>query len=330
MVQWRGRRQSDNVEDRRGEGGGGGFQFPGGQGGGMPFPMPGGRRGGGIGIVGLLIMLGIALLLGINPLDILMGGGGQLQMPRVDTQGKELPKFEVPKWPGEQADNTPESTEPQIKPTDDLAAYVKTVLADSEDVWNKLFQSAGYQYREPKLVLFDGQTQTACGAGLAQMGPFYCPLDQQVYIDLNFYEEMRQRFGAEGDFAQAYVIAHEVGHHVQKLLGVADQVQNAKQRVGEREANAIQVLMELQADCYAGVWASQADRMKGILEQGDIEEGLNAASAIGDDKIQKQTQGRVVPDAFTHGSSEQRVRWFKQGLESGNPSTCNTFEAENP
>lgn len=328
MVQWRGRRQSDNVEDRRGEGGG--FQFPGGQGGGLPFPMPGGgRRGGGIGIVGLLIMLGIALLLGINPLDILMGGG-QLQMPRVDTQGKELPKFEVPKWPGEQADNTPESTEPQIKPTDDLAAYVKTVLADSEDVWNKLFQSAGYQYREPKLVLFSGQTQTACGAGLAQMGPFYCPLDQQVYIDLDFYEEMRQRFGAEGDFAQAYVIAHEVGHHVQKLLGVADQVQNAKQRVGEREANAIQVLMELQADCYAGVWASQADRMKGILEQGDIEEGLNAASAIGDDNIQKQTQGRVVPDAFTHGSSEQRVRWFKQGLQSGNPATCNTFEAENP
>lgn len=328
MVQWRGRRQSDNVEDRRGQGGGGGFPFPGGQGGGMPFPMPGGRRGGGIGIVGLLIMLGIALLLGINPLDILTGGG-QLQMPRVDTEGKQLPKFEVPKWPGEQADVQPEPNAPPIKPGDDLAAYVKTVLADSEDVWNKIFQSAGYQYREPKLVMFDGMTQTACGAGLAQMGPFYCPLDQQVYIDLNFYEEMRNRFGADGDFAQAYVIAHEVGHHVQKLLGVADQVQQIKQRVSEAEANAMQVRMELQADCYAGVWAAQADRMKGILERGDIEEGLNAASAIGDDNIQKQTQGRVVPDAFTHGSSEQRVRWFKTGLESGNPASCDTFGTDN-
>ncbi|MEZ5923423.1 MAG: neutral zinc metallopeptidase [Hyphomicrobiaceae bacterium] len=329
MVQWRGRRESDNVEDRRGEGGG--FPFPGQRGGrgGIPFPMPGGRKGGGIGIVGLLIMLGIALLLGINPLDILVGGGNQFPMPRVDTEGKELPKFDLPNWPGaDQVDNQPSSDQPQIKPSDDLASYVKVVLADTEDVWTKMFAAAGRRYQEPTLVMFDGMTQTACGPGMTAMGPFYCPLDQKVYIDLTFYQQMRTQFGAGGDFAQAYVIAHEVGHHVQKLLGIADRVQAYKQQVGERDANAVQVRMELQADCYAGVWANLADRSKGILEQGDIEEGLNAASAIGDDNIQRQTQGRVVPDAFTHGSSEQRVRWFKRGLETGNPSQCDTFNAE--
>lgn len=328
MVQWRGRRESENVEDRRGQGGGG-FPFPGDGRGGLPFPMPGGRKGGGIGIVGLLIMLGIALLLGVNPLDILTGGGNQFPMPKVDTQGKELPKFDLPNWPGtEQVDNQPGTTEPQIKPSDDLAAFIKVVLADNEDVWTELFQASGRRYQPPKLVIFEGMTRTACGPGMAAMGPFYCPLDQQVYIDLAFYQQMRTQFGAGGDFAQAYVIAHEVGHHIQKLLGTADKVQEYKQQVSERDANAAQVRMELQADCYAGVWAAQADRSKGILEAGDIEEGLNAASAIGDDNIQKQTQGRVVPDAFTHGSSEQRVRWFKRGLETGNPSTCNTFDAE--
>jgi predicted metalloprotease len=333
MVQWRGRRESDNVEDRRGQGGGGGFPFPfpGRQGGGqgMPFPMPGGRRGGGIGIVGLLIMLGIALLLGINPLDILVGGGNQFPMPKVDTQGKELPKFDLPNWPGaEQVDKQPDSGQPQVKPTDDLASFVKVMFADNEDVWGELFKAAGRRYEPPTLVMFDRMTETACGSGLAAMGPFYCPLDRKVYIDLSFYQQMRTQFGAPGDFAQAYVISHEVGHHVQNLLGIAEQVQAYKQQVGERDANAVQVRMELQADCYAGVWANLADRAKGILEQGDIEEGLNAASAIGDDNIQRQTQGRVVPDAFTHGSSEQRVRWFKRGIESGDPAACDTFNAE--
>lgn len=205
---------------------------------------------------------------------------------------------------------------------------MKVVLADNEDVWTRLFQASGRRYEEPTLVMFEGMTQTSCGPGLAAMGPFYCPLDRKVYIDLNFYEQMRTQFGAGGDFAQAYVIAHEVGHHVQNLLGTAERVQNYKQQVSEREANAVQVRMELQADCYAGVWANLADRAKGILEQGDIEEGLQAASAIGDDNIQKQTQGRVVPDAFTHGSSEQRVRWFKRGFESGDPAGCDTFNAE--
>ena len=333
MVQWRGRRQSDNVEDRRGEEGSGGgqFPFPGGQGGGrgMPFPMPGGRKGGGIGIVGLLIMLGIALLLGINPLDILTGGGGQFPMPKVDTQGKELPKFDLPNWPGtRQADTQPDTTQPQIKPTDDLANFVKVVLADNEDVWKGLFQASGRRYEEPTLVMFNGMTKTDCGPGMAAMGPFYCPLDRKIYIDLNFYQQMRTQFGAGGDFAQAYVIAHEIGHHVQTLLGIAEKVQEYKQQVGEADANAIQVRMELQADCYAGVWANLADRSKGILEQGDVQEGLDAASAIGDDNIQKKTQGHVVPDAFTHGTSEQRVRWFRRGLENGNPSGCDTFNAE--
>jgi predicted metalloprotease len=328
MVQWRGRRQSDNVEDRRGEEGSGGFPFPGGQGGGMPFPMPGGRRSGGIGIVGLLIMLGIALLLGINPLDILTGGGNQFPMPKVDTQGRELPKFDVPSWSGtEQVDNQPGATEPQIRPSDDLAAFVKVMAADNDDVWKALFEASGRRYEVPTLVMFSDATQTACGPGMTAMGPFYCPLDRKVYIDLNFYQEMRSKFGIVGDGAQAYVIAHEMGHHVQNLLGVAEQVQKYKQQVDEAEANAVQVRMELQADCYAGVWVNLADSTKGILEQGDIEEALNAASAIGDDNIQRQTHGRVVPDAFTHGTSEQRARWLRRGLESGKPSACDTFDA---
>jgi predicted metalloprotease len=175
--------------------------------------------------------------------------------------------------------------------------------------------------------MFSNATQTACGPGMTAMGPFYCPLDRKVYIDLNFYQEMRSKFGIVGDGAQAYVIAHEMGHHVQNLLGVAEQVQKYKQQVSEAEANALQVRMELQADCYAGVWANMAERSKGILEQGDIEEALNAASAIGDDNIQRQTQGRVVPDAFTHGTSEQRARWLTRGYESGKPSACDTFDA---
>jgi predicted metalloprotease len=200
------------------------------------------------------------------------------------------------------------------------------VLADTEDTWNALLPPKGIQYREPTLVLYSGATSTQCGVGQSAMGPFYCPLDQKVYIDMSFYEELQQRFGAPGDFAQAYVIAHEIGHHVQNLTGRADEVR-AKQQRDRGAANELSVRMELQADCYAGVWANSAERSRNLLEAGDIEEGLRAASAIGDDRIQRETQGRVVPDAFTHGSSEQRVRWFRRGIESGSLEACDTFNA---
>jgi len=200
------------------------------------------------------------------------------------------------------------------------------VLGDTEDTWHSLFREMGSSYVEPKLVMFSGAVKSACGFAQAAMGPFYCPLDQKVYIDLGFYQELKNRHGAPGDFAQAYVIAHEVGHHVQTLLGISDEVQKARQRGGETEANRLSVRQELQADCFAGVWANRADRTRQILEEGDVEEALNAASAIGDDRLQKQSQGYVVPDAFTHGSSKQRVRWFKRGLQSGDIRQCNTFE----
>jgi predicted metalloprotease len=214
---------------------------------------------------------------------------------------------------------------PTKKSNDEMAVFVSRVLKDTEDVWNRAFQSIGKRYEEPQLVLFTGRTRTACGMGMAAMGPFYCPLDRKIYIDLAFYDELRTRFRAPGDFAQAYVIAHEVGHHVQTLLGIADKVQRMKERVSEREGNRIQVRMELQADCLAGVWAALTHQVKNRLEPGDVEEGLNAASAIGDDMIQKQTQGHVVPDAFTHGSSQQRVRWFRRGMETGDIRQCDTF-----
>ncbi len=192
------------------------------------------------------------------------------------------------------------------------------VLGTTEDAWTETFQRFGQRYREPTLVLFDGYVRSACGTGMSAMGPFYCPGDEKVYIDLDFYRELRNRFRAPGDFAQAYVIAHEVGHHVQKLLGIADKVEAARRRAGTKESNALQVRMELQADCFAGVWAHQLQSDKGLIEPGDIDEALGAASAIGDDRIQKQTQGYVVPDSFTHGSSAQRVRWFRRGYEDGN------------
>jgi uncharacterized protein len=194
-------------------------------------------------------------------------------------------------------------------------------------VWTQVFTGFGRRYSEPAMVLFSGATRTACGTGMAQMGPFYCPLDRKIYIDLSFYDMMKRKFDAPGDFAQAYVIAHEVGHHVQKLLGIADKVQELKQQSDETDANALQVRMELQADCLAGVWANLNDQVKNRLQPGDVEEGLNAASQIGDDMIQRRTQGQVVPDAFTHGSSEQRVRWFKRGLQAGEVSECDTFNA---
>jgi predicted metalloprotease len=222
----------------------------------------------------------------------------------------------------------PQIQRPRTTSTDDLKSFVAVVLGSTEDVWNDLLARYGQRYSDPTLVLFSGATRSACGTGLAAMGPFYCPLDQKVYIDLDFYKELKSRFSAPGDFAQAYVIAHEIGHHVQTLLGITEQVEALKARMGQRQANAVQVRMELQADCFAGVWANRADETRNIVEPGDIDEALNAASAIGDDRIQRQTTGYVVPDAFTHGSSGQRVRWFKRGFESGKLEACDTFNAD--
>ena len=210
---------------------------------------------------------------------------------------------------------------------DPLADFVSVVLADTEDTWNDLFRRGGATYQEPKLVLFSGAVQSACGFAQAAVGPFYCPADQKVYIDLAFYQDLRNRFQAPGDFAQAYVIAHEVGHHVQNLLGIAQKVHQAQQRASPEQANALSVRMELQADCFAGVWAHHANRMRQILEQGDVEEALNAAAQIGDDRMQMRGRGYVSPESFTHGSGEQRVRWFRTGLESGELNRCDTFSA---
>jgi predicted metalloprotease len=301
-----GDRESENVEDRRGQGG---LGFPGGRRG-MPFPIPMGR-GGGLSLTSLLVIGAVCLMLGINPLDLLNSGGGAVQMP----DGAR-----------------PTSYQPGAPPQDDEALrFMRRVLADTEDVWERAFQAAGRRYEKPTVVLFTGATRTDCGIGQSAMGPFYCPLDRKVYIDLGFYRVLRERFKAPGEFAQAYVIAHEIGHHVQTLLGVAEKVQTRKQqylRAGdEPRANALQVRMELQADCLAGVWANRTDQMKRRLEPGDIESGLNAAAAIGDDTLQRRSQGHVVPESFTHGSSAQRVRWFRKGLEGGAMAACDTFNA---
>lgn len=210
---------------------------------------------------------------------------------------------------------------------DEMARFVSKVLSSTEDTWRDVFRQSGREYEDPKLVLFTGATPTACGTGQSAMGPFYCPGDRKVYIDLAFYRDLRERFEAPGEFAQAYVIAHEVGHHVQHLLGISDRVRAARGRVGEAEANALSVKLELQADCFAGVWGRSADTMKRMLEPGEIEQALNAAAAIGDDRLQQQSRGVVIPESFTHGSSEQRVRWFKRGFESGDPKVCDTFKA---
>ena len=318
--------ESSNVEDRRGQGGGG-FRFPGGGGNGIQIPI-----GGGMSLTTLLIIGGIMLLFGINPLDILRGGiggdGGGFnvpQMPRSERTSRPSAD-DIPGLPGspgrQEQSGTPKSG-------DDQKVFIARVLKDTEDVWSRVFQSFGKTYKNPQLVLFSGGTRTACGVGQSAMGPFYCPIDQKIYVDLAFYDELSRRFKAPGDFAQAYVIAHEVGHHVQLQLGIAEKVQELKERSDdERQANALQVRMELQADCLAGVWANLNNQMKNRLQDGDIEEGLNAASQIGDDMIQRKTQGRVVPDAFTHGSSAQRTRWFKQGFESGQMQSCDTFNAQ--
>jgi len=306
-----GDRESENVEDRRSEGGG---RFGGG---GIPIPLGGGGLS-----IGSLVVIGIVcLMLGINPLELLSSGDGIPRMPDVQrpTEGSRSP-FEIPR--GQPPRARPEEAE--------LTRFVGRVLADTEDVWERVFQAAGRRYEKPKLVLFSGATRTECGVGQAAMGPFYCPLDRKVYIDLAFYRVLKERFHAPGDFAQAYVIAHEIGHHVQTLLGVSDKVQALKQQAmrsgDEARANAFQVRMELQADCLAGVWASLNDQVKNRLQPGDVEAGLNAAAQIGDDTLQKRTQGQVVPESFTHGSSLQRVRWFKKGLESGRMQACDTFD----
>ncbi len=260
----------------------------------------GGLLGGGLGTIVIIL---IAMYFGVDPTPLLQGlqdSGGSSQGTRPTAEDLR---------------------------SDPLADMVSVVMADTEDVWHEIFSTQGMQYEEPTLVLFRGATRSACGMGQAAMGPFYCPADRKAYIDLSFYDTMRQRFGAPGDFAQAYVIAHEVAHHVQNLLGISGKVHQMKQQVSQAEANQLSVKLELQADCLAGVWANRADRARNILEAGDVEEALNAARAIGDDTLQKQSQGRVVPESFTHGTSEQRQRWFRTGLASGDPDRCDTFAA---
>ncbi len=323
-MRWRGGRESENVEDRRDEGGPGGFSFPGG---GVSFPSGGGSgRGGGIGIVGILIILGLMWFFGIDPTVLMQGGGAgdEGNFPDIHLPQSHPDTTNVP-VPGTQG---PPLEHPKTSSDDDLKQFVGVVLADTEDVWQDIFRQYGEKYSDPKLVLYSGATRSACGTGMSAMGPFYCPNDEKVYIDLDFYQELKSRFKVSGDFAQAYVIAHEIGHHVQKLLGIMDQVEAARQRMSQTDANALQVRVELQADCFAGIFANHAQESKNIIEPGDIDEALNAASAIGDDKIQKQTQGYVVPDAFTHGSSAQRQRWFKRGYESGKLDSCDTFNTD--
>jgi len=287
-MKWEGNRESDNVEDMRGSSGGGG--------------------GGGFGIGGKSIGLGtivIALIgsyfFGIDP-SVILGGGGSAPVAQA---------------PG-----------PAAAPAGDRQTkFVRTVLADTEDVWTDIFRANGSTYVKPKLDLFSGAIRTACGTGRSATGPFYCPGDQKVYIDLDFYKLMEQRFNVAGDFAKAYVIAHEVGHHVQNLMGITGKMDAARRNSSETEANAMSVRLELQADCFAGVWANHANQARAILETGDVDAALAAATAIGDDTLQRQSQGTVVPDSFTHGSSAQRVRWFKKGIDSGEVAQCDTFNA---
>lgn len=286
-MKWEGQRESENVEDARGGGGG---------------RAVGGRH---IGIGGIVVALLASWAFGINPLTVLgllEGGGGSgpapVQAPAGDSHAQ-----------------------------DPAYRFVKVVLADTEDVWGAYFQRSGQQYPAPKLRVFSGSEPTACGMGEAAMGPFYCPGDRKVYIDLSFYDTLRQRLGAPGDFAQAYVIAHEVGHHLQNLMGTTAKLDEARSRASERQMNALSVKLELQADCFSGVWAGLSQRSKGWLEQGDIEEALNAAAQIGDDTLQKRSRGSVVPESFTHGTSAQRVRWFKRGLEAGDLKACDTFSS---
>ncbi len=285
-MRWQGRRESDNVEDRRnnssspGFGGGGGFRIPRGKGG-----------------IALLIVVVVAGYYGVD-LTALLSGGQPV---------------------------TQQTTQRSISPNDDEAAkFTSVILATTEDTWGQIFQQMGRTYQQPKLVMYRGATRTGCGTGQSVMGPFYCPTDSTVYIDLSFYDEMKNKLGADGDFAQGYVIAHEVGHHVQKLLGIEPKVRQLQQGASQVEGNKLSVKMELQADCFAGIWGNSMQKQE-VLDVGDLQEALNAAEAIGDDRLQQKGQGRVVPDSFTHGTSEQRYTWFKRGFDSGDPAQCNTF-----
>lgn len=285
MVQWRGRRSSDRVKDRRGRG------------------IPGGKAtvGGGLGI---LVILAVALLTGSDPQDIADAVSG----PRATVS----------------ADGAPAPPPPE---DDEQAQFVSVILADTETTWQDLMPRYDRGYDLPTLVLFTDAVESACGLGSSAMGPFYCPVDGTIYIDLGFFHDLDARFGAPGDFARAYVVAHEVGHHVQNLLGISGEIQRRRRSVGEAEGNELSVGLELQADCLAGVWGHRAEAERDLLEAGDVEEGLRAAAAIGDDRLQRQSRGRVVPESFTHGSSEQRVRWFRRGFEAGDPDACDTFAA---
>ncbi len=298
-MRWEYFRSSYIVEDRRGEGGGGGgFGFPGGGAGGL-----------GIGTVVILCIIG--WVTGINP-AILIGGAEQMTRPRApqEQQGQPQPDRRTG------------------APTDQSGKFAAAILGNTEDVWKTVLPNqTGKQYTPTTMVLYTGGTRSGCGQARAAMGPFYCPLDKKVYLDTTFFKEMEQKFHVKGDFAYAYVIAHEVGHHVQDVLGILPKVQQKQQQVGERESNALSVRVELMADCLAGVWAKNSNDRFNSLEPGDIEEAMQAASAIGDDKLQKQSQGYVVPDSFTHGSSAQRMRWFQTGYRSGQTQSCDTFRA---
>jgi uncharacterized protein len=275
-MQWRGRRASGNVEDRRG--------------------MSRGALVGGGGLA-TLVVLAIAMLTGVDPRELMQA---------------------VPAEGGGQQGGAPPADDPE-------AQFVAVILGDTEDAWNQLLPRLGRDYQEPRLVLFADGVDSACGMASAAVGPFYCSRDASVYLDTSFFRDLEQRFGAPGDFARAYVIAHEVGHHVQNLLGISDKVQQQRMRLDERTGNDLSVRLELQADCLAGVWGAHAKQQRDFLDSGDIEEALGAAAAIGDDRLQRQAQGHVVPESFTHGSSEQRVEWFRRGLESGDPQSCDTF-----
>ena len=291
-MKWEGNRESDNVEDRRGSGGGFG---------GLPI---GGR---GIGLGTIVIALLAGWLFGINPLTLIGMFAGDGSAPVLQQQG-------------------PASAPPA---NDQSAKFVATVLADTEDVWTPIFAQNNMRYQPPKLVLFRGATPTACGTGQSAMGPFYCPGDQKVYIDLGFFDTLQRQLGAGGEFARAYVIAHEVGHHVQDQLGITGKVDAMRGRLSQADNNALSVRVELQADCFAGVWANKAQNARQILEQGDIESAMNAAARIGDDALQRSAGRSVVPDSFTHGSSAQRQRWFATGLKSGSIQSCDTFGSRN-
>lgn len=296
-MRWEGERESTNVEDRRGGGGGTGG-----------FGVPLGR--GGIGLGTIVIALVGGWLLGINPLTLLgiLAGGPMDSAPSPS--------------PAPQAQHRP-------APDDRAERFSAVVLASTEDVWSAEFARRGARYEPPVLVIYDGRTHTACGAGSAASGPFYCPADRKVYIDLGFYETLKNQLGAPGEFAQAYVIAHEVGHHVQNLMGISAKMEQMRGKVSPAQFNALSVRLELQADCFAGVWAHHAQNARQILENGDIESAMNAAARIGDDALQKRSQGYVVPESFTHGTSAQRTRWFNNGLQNGSVKGCDTFSAKN-